>query len=94
MLFFSRSSMKSPFSDVMFICTANSVDTIPEPLLNRMEVINFTGYTPDEKLKIARKHLLPKSMASMGISSDKLEVSDEVLETIIEEYTREAGVIE
>ena len=91
---FTDHYMNVPYdlSDVMFICTANSVDTIPEPLLNRMEVINFTGYTPDEKLKIARKHLLPKSMASMGISSDKLEVSDEVLETIIEEYTREAGV--
>ena len=91
---FTDHYMNVPYdlSDVMFICTANSIDTIPEPLLNRMEVINFTGYTPDEKLKIARKHLLPKSMSSMGISEDALEVSDEVLETIIEEYTREAGV--
>ena len=91
---FTDHYMNVPYdlSDVMFICTANSIDTIPEPLLNRMEVINFTGYTPDEKLRIARKHLLPKSMSSMGISEDALEVSDEVLETIIEEYTREAGV--
>ncbi len=91
---FTDHYMNVPYdlSDVMFICTANSVDTIPEPLLNRMEVINFTGYTPDEKLKIARKHLLPKSMAKMGITEDVLNVSDEVLETIIEEYTREAGV--
>ncbi len=91
---FTDHYMNVPYdlSDVMFICTANSVDTIPQPLLNRMEVINFTGYTPDEKLKIARKHLLPKSMSSMGITEDALEVSDEILETIIEEYTREAGV--
>ncbi|WP_024864910.1 endopeptidase La [Butyrivibrio sp. FCS014] len=91
---FTDHYMNVPYdlSDVMFICTANSVDTIPQPLLNRMEVINFTGYTPDEKLKIARKHLLPKSMSAMGISEDALEVSDEILETIIEEYTREAGV--
>lgn len=91
---FTDHYMNVPYdlSDVMFICTANSIDTIPEPLLNRMEVINFTGYTPDEKLKIARKHLLPKSMDSMGISFDALDVPDEILETIIEEYTREAGV--
>ena len=91
---FTDHYMNVPYdlSDVMFICTANSIDTIPEPLLNRMEVINFTGYTPDEKLKIARKHLLPKSMDSMGISADALDVPDEILETIIEEYTREAGV--
>ncbi|MBO5623707.1 MAG: endopeptidase La, partial [Butyrivibrio sp.] len=91
---FTDHYMNVPYdlSDVMFICTANSIDTIPEPLLNRMEVINFTGYTPDDKLKIARKHLLPKAMSSMGISEDALNVSDEVLETLIEEYTREAGV--
>ncbi|MCR5556905.1 MAG: endopeptidase La, partial [Butyrivibrio sp.] len=91
---FTDHYMNVPYdlSDVMFICTANRIDTIPEPLLNRMEVINFTGYTPDEKLKIARKHLLPKSMKSMGISEDALNISDDILETIIEEYTREAGV--
>ena len=91
---FTDHYMNVPYdlSDVMFICTANSIDTIPEPLLNRMEVINFTGYTPDEKLKIAREHLLPKAMSKMGISDEALKVSDDVLETIIEEYTREAGV--
>ncbi len=91
---FTDHYMNVPYdlSDVMFICTANSLDTIPEPLLNRMEVISFTGYTPDEKLKIARNHLLPKSMEAMGIDADALEVSDAILETIIEEYTREAGV--
>lgn len=91
---FTDHYMNVPYdlSDVMFICTANSIDTIPEPLLNRMEVISFTGYTPDEKLKIAREHLLPKAMSKMGISPDAFNVSDEVLETIIEEYTKEAGV--
>ena len=91
---FTDHYMNVPYdlSDVFFICTANSTDTIPQPLLDRMEVINFTGYTPVEKLKIARQHLLPKSMESMGISEDDIKVSDEVLETIIGDYTREAGV--
>ncbi|MCR4902866.1 MAG: endopeptidase La [Butyrivibrio sp.] len=91
---FTDHYMNVPYdlSDVLFICTANSLDTIPEPLLNRMEVINFTGYTPTEKLSIAKKHLLPKSMEAMGISEDQLEVSDDILETIISDFTREAGV--
>ncbi len=91
---FTDHYMNVPYdlSDVFFICTANSTDTIPQPLLDRMEVINFTGYTPVEKLKIARQHLLPKSMESMGVSEKDIAVSDEVLETIIEDYTREAGV--
>ncbi|SEA99648.1 ATP-dependent Lon protease [Pseudobutyrivibrio sp. ACV-2] len=91
---FTDHYMNVPYdlSDVLFICTANSIDTIPAPLLNRMEVINFTGYTPDEKLKIARKHLLPKSMDAMGINDKQLEVSDDVINTIISDYTREAGV--
>lgn len=91
---FTDHYMNVPYdlSDVLFICTANSIDTIPAPLLNRMEVINFTGYTPDEKLKIAREHLLPKSMEAMGINDKQLEVSDDVINTIISDYTREAGV--
>ncbi len=91
---FTDHYMNVPYdlSDVMFICTANSTDTIPAPLLNRMEVINFTGYTPSDKLKIARKHLLPKSMEAMGIREEALSVPDEILEVIIEKYTREAGV--
>ena len=79
-------------SDVLFICTANTTDTIPEPLLNRMEVIQFSGYTPIEKLQIAKQHLVPKSMESMGISPDQLEIRDDALETIISDYTMEAGV--
>ncbi len=79
-------------SDVFFICTANTLETIPEPLLNRMEVIQFQGYTPLEKQKIAREHLLPKAMAASGLKEDTLEVSDGAIEKIISEYTREAGV--
>jgi len=79
-------------SDVFFICTANSTDTIPEPLLNRMEVIQFSGYTATEKFQIARRHLLPKAMESMGIREENLEIPEDVLETIISDYTAEAGV--
>jgi len=79
-------------SDVLFICTANSLDTIPEPLLNRMEVIPFQGYTPLEKLRIARRHLLPKAMRGVGLKEGQLTVTDEALEAIIADYTREGGV--
>ncbi len=79
-------------SDVLFICTANSLDTIPEPLLNRMEVIQFNGYTPIEKYHIARKHLIPKAMKEVGIKTRNLDISDEALDAIISDYTREAGV--
>ncbi len=91
---FTDHYMNVPYdlSDVFFICTANSTDTIPEPLLNRMEVIQFTGYTPLEKLQIARHHLLPKSMEAMGIPEGKLEVPDEALAALIGDYTMEAGV--
>ncbi len=79
-------------SDVFFICTANSLDTIPEPLLNRMEVIDFQGYTPIEKLSIAKEHLLPKAKKAVGIREGMLEVTDRAIDKIIEDYTREAGV--
>ena len=67
-------------------------DTIPEPLLNRMEVIQFPGYTPVEKFHIARKHLLPKAMKAMGIKAQNLKVTDGALEKVIAEYTAESGV--
>lgn len=91
---FTDHYMNVPYdlSNVMFICTANTTDTIPEPLLNRMEVIRFTGYTPDEKLQIAKKHLIPKSMEAMGIPEGRLVIPDETIETIISGYTMEAGV--
>ncbi len=91
---FTDHYMNVPYdlSDVLFICTANSLDTIPQPLLDRMEVIQFQGYTPLEKLQIAREHLVPKSMEAMGIDSDRMTVSDDALETLISDYTMEAGV--
>ena len=91
---FTDHYMNVPYdlSDVMFICTANTTDTIPGPLLDRMEVIHFSGYTPIEKLQIAKEHLVPKSMEAMGIKKGQLKVSDEALQTIIADYTAEAGV--
>ncbi len=91
---FTDHYMNVPYdlSDVLFICTANTADTIPEPLLNRMEVIQFSGYTPLEKLQIARNHLVPKAMESMGISAEQMSVEDAALETMISDYTMEAGV--
>lgn len=79
-------------SNVLFVCTANSTDTIPEPLLNRMEVISFPGYTALEKFQIARKHLLPKAMEIMGIKEENLNLEGEALHKMIEEYTMESGV--
>ena len=91
---FTDHYMNVPYdlSDVMFICTANTVDTIPEPLLNRMEVIQFQGYTPVEKLQIARRHLMPRALEAVGLEADAVELSDDVLRTVISDYTREAGV--
>lgn len=79
-------------SDVLFVCTANAIDTIPEPLLNRMEVIQFPGYTAVEKQQIARKHLLPKAMKKMGIKNQNLKVTENALQTLIHDYTMESGV--
>lgn len=79
-------------SKVMFICTANSLDTIPRPLLDRMEVINLSGYTPIEKYHIAKEHLMPKSIKTAGLKQNNLIISDDVLKKIIDEYTMEAGV--
>ena len=91
---FTDHYMNVPYdlSNVFFVCTANSTDTIPEPLLNRMEVIQFSGYTPVEKFHIARKHLLPKAMKAMGIKAQNLKVTDGALEKVIAEYTAESGV--
>jgi ATP-dependent Lon protease len=79
-------------SQVMFLATANVADTIPGPLLDRMEVIGFDGYTTDEKLAIAKGYLWPRQRDRNGLREDEVEVSDEVLRTVIIEYTREAGV--
>ncbi len=78
-------------SDVMFVCTANSLD-IPSPLLDRMEVIRISGYTEDEKLNIARKYLLPKQFRANGLKSNELSINVSAVTDIIQKYTREAGV--
>lgn len=91
---FTDHYMNVPYdlSDVLFVCTANSTDTIPEPLLNRMEVISFPGYTVPEKFQIARRHLIPNVMAESGIKAKNLKITDKALRRIIEEYTMESGV--
>jgi ATP-dependent Lon protease len=79
-------------SQVLFLATANVFDTIPGPLLDRMEVIRFDGYTSEEKLAIAKGYLWPRQRDRNGLREDEVEISDEMLRTIIAEYTREAGV--
>lgn len=79
-------------SDVLFIATANVVETIPSPLLDRMEVIRIDGYTDLEKVAIARDHLLPKQVRAAGLEPEEIEVTDEALAAVIDRYTREAGV--
>ncbi len=79
-------------SEVVFIATANLLDTIPAPLLDRMELIPFDGYTTEEKLAIAKGYLLPRQLQRNGLRAEEVEVGDEVLRGVIAEYTREAGV--
>ena len=79
-------------SDVMFITTANTLDTIPRPLLDRMEIIEIGSYTDEEKLMIAKNHLLPKQMAKHGLKKTQLRVTDDAIREIIACYTRESGV--
>ena len=79
-------------SRVLFLCTANVLEAIPGPLLDRMEVIRLAGYTEEEKAHIARRYLLPRQVERTGIDEAALEVTDEGLHAIISEYTREAGV--
>ncbi len=83
-----------PFSlaDVMFITTANSLDTVPGPLLDRMEVIQLAGYTESEKLQIAKRYLVPRQIERNGLTRSRLQISDAALRAVISDYTREAGV--
>jgi ATP-dependent Lon protease len=78
-------------SDVMFVTTANSLD-MPQPLMDRMEIIRLEGYTEDEKVEIAKRHLIPKQMDAHGLKPEELSYSDEALRATIRHYTREAGV--
>ncbi|OGQ86599.1 MAG: endopeptidase La [Deltaproteobacteria bacterium RIFOXYD12_FULL_56_24] len=91
---FADHYLEIPFdlSKVMFITTANLLDNIPGPLRDRMEVIELSGYTQDEKLNIARRHLLPKQLEAHAISDDDLKIDDQAMRSVIRSYTREAGV--
>ncbi|KAL0271493.1 UNVERIFIED_CONTAM: hypothetical protein PYX00_008574 [Menopon gallinae] len=79
-------------SKVLFICTANVVETIPEPLRDRMEMIDVSGYVAEEKLAIAKQYLVPQAMKDSGLKSNQLSISDESLTTLIKSYCRESGV--
>jgi ATP-dependent Lon protease len=79
-------------SEVLFIATANILDTIPPPLQDRMEVINLAGYTVEEKLHIARRYLVPRQLRANGLKASQIEFADTALNAVIEQYTREAGV--
>ena len=79
-------------SDVMFITTANSLDTVPRPLLDRMEVIELNSYTDEEKLMIAKDHLIPKQLSKHGLKKSQLRITDDAIREIISCYTRESGV--
>lgn len=91
---FSDHYLEVPYdlSDVLFIATANSLATIPAPLLDRLELIEISGYTKNEKFAIAKDHLVPNTLAEHGLDADKLRFEDEALMAIIDRYTREAGV--
>jgi ATP-dependent Lon protease len=91
---FSDHYLNLPFdlSNVLFICTANLLDPVPPALADRMEVIQLSGYTNEEKLQIARKFLLPRQLEDNGIPPDMLDLSDEALVRIIDQYTKEAGL--
>ncbi|MEX2435540.1 MAG: endopeptidase La [Balneolaceae bacterium] len=84
--------MEYDLSKVMFIATANSLDTIPAPLRDRMEIINISGYTLEEKVQIAKKYLIPKQIEENGLNKKQIKISQAAIERVIDEYTRESGV--
>ena len=79
-------------SKILFVTTANSLSTIPRPLLDRMEIIEVSGYIEEEKLNIVKKYLLPKQLKEHALEADFIKMDDEVIRDIIDSYTREAGV--
>ena len=79
-------------SEVVFLCTANTIDTIPGPLLDRMEVLEIAGYTENEKFHIGKQYLIPKQIKKNGLKKSQLVINDKALKTVISDYTREAGV--
>lgn len=91
---FTDHYLNVPFdlSDVLFLCTANTLDSIPAPLLNRMEVIPFTGYTETEKYHIAVRHLLPKAEQAAGLEPGRIRIDEQTMRALIADYTMEAGV--
>jgi ATP-dependent Lon protease len=91
---FTDHYLELPFdlSEVLFVCTANDLGNLSAPLRDRLEIIEISGYTPEEKAKIARKYLVPKQLAAHAISEGTLTVTDEALQAIVRDYTREAGV--
>ena len=92
--FFRDHYLDLPFdlSKVLFVCTANQLETIPPPLIDRMDVIQLTGYTEEEKLQIARRYLVPKQLEAHGLDPAKIAITDSALRIVAREYTREAGV--
>lgn len=84
--------MPVDLSKVLFICTANVIDTIPEPLRDRMEMIEMSGYVEEEKLAIAKQYLVPQSRLACGLSPQQIEIFDNTLSTLIKSYCRESGV--
>jgi ATP-dependent Lon protease len=91
---FTDHYLELPFdlSEIMFICTANTLDTLSAPLRDRLEIVELSGYTPDEKVHIAKRHLVTKRTTEHGIEDGKLAISDQALTAIVRDYTREAGV--
>ncbi|MCU9931069.1 endopeptidase La, partial [Escherichia coli] len=79
-------------SNVMFVTTANSYHTIPWPLLDRLEVINLSGYTEEEKKAIATQHLIPRQVSRHGLDDTKLQIQEKAIDDLIRHYTRESGV--
>ncbi|HBR98065.1 MAG TPA: endopeptidase La, partial [Gammaproteobacteria bacterium] len=84
--------LRVDLSNVLFVCTANQLDTIPRPLLDRMDMISLAGYLADEKLAIAKKHLWPKLLRNNKVKKSQVKISDSALKTLIEGYARQAGV--